>query len=352
MPKKVLLKNNEILAEASIRYGIRYYFGYPITPQSEITEYMAKWLPEVGGVFFQPESELAGINMVAGCSAAGKLPMASTSGPGFSLMSEGLSFLAAAELPCLIVEVMRAGPGDGDIKGAQGDYWQATKGGGHGDYNVIVIAPSSGQKTVRDVRNAIRLANRYRTPVIILMDGILAQMSEPVIFPQPKDITIYEKKWALTGAKGRERNIVTSFTANTDEAEALNLHLQKKYQEIRAKEQRWEELEVADAEVVLVAFGIVARIASSVVRKAHSAGLKVGLIQPSTLWPFPEKAFRYLPPDLYSFLVIEQNAGQMVEDVKLAVNGRAPVEFLGRLGGRVPLESEILGLLKRLLRRR
>ena len=349
MPAKSLLKNNETIAEAAIRYGIRYYFGYPITPQSEITEYMATQLPQLGGVFFQPESELAGINMAAGCSGAGKFPMLSTSGPGFSLMSEGLSFMAAAELPCLVVNVMRAGPGDGDIRGAQGDYWQATKSGGHGDYNVIVIAPSSGQQIVRDIRLAIKLANRYRSPIIILMDGLLAQMSEPVMLPKPIDMTACEKRWALTGAKGRERNIVTSFTADTDEAEALNLHLQKKYRTIKAKEQRWTEVQIEDAEVVLVAFGIVGRIATSVIRKVRSMGLKVGLIQPSTLWPFPEKAFRRLLGNIGAFLVIEQNAGQMVEDVRLAVNGRAKVELLAKLGGRLPSESEILKATKKLL---
>ncbi len=352
MAKKFLFKNNQTIAEAAIRCGIRYYFGYPITPQNEITEYMAERLPQVGGIFFQPESELAGINMVAGCACAGKLPMISTSGPGMSLMSEGLSFLACAELPCLIVNAMRVGPGDGDIRGSQGDYLQATKGGGHGDYHVIVIAPSSGQKIIRDVRRSIELANRYRSPVILLVDGLLAQMAEPVTFPPPKDYTAYEKKWALTGAKGRERNLIRTYTNDEKEAEALNLHLQKKYQEIQSKEQQWEELEVEDAEVILVAFGIVGRIAVSVVKEARSAGLKVGLIQPVTLWPFPEKAFRQLPPNIRSFLVIEENAGQMVEDVKLTVCGRAPVNFFGTLGGRVPSETEILKLSKRLVKRR
>jgi len=352
MAKKFLLKNNQTIGEAAIRYGIRYFFGYPITPQNELTEYMAEWLPQVGGVFFQPESEVAGINMAAGCASAGKLPMVSTSGPGISLMSEGLSFLACAELPCLVVNAMRVGPGDGDIRGSQGDYLQATKGGGHGDYHVIVIAPSSGQKIIHDVRRAIELANRYRSPVILLVDGLLAQMSEPVTFPRPKDYTIYEKKWTLTGAKGRERNLIQTYVNTVEDAEAQHLRLQRKYREIQSKEQRWEELEVADAEVVLVAFGIAGRIAINIVKKARSVGLKVGLIQPSTLWPFPEKAFRRLPPDLHSFLVIEVNAGQMVEDVKLAVNGRAPVRFFGTLGGRVPSESEILRLLKRLVRRR
>lgn len=348
MARKVLMKNNEIIAETAIRYGIRYYFGYPITPQNEITEYMAKRLPEVGGVFFQPESELAGINMAAGCSGAGKLPMLSTSGPGFSLMQEGLSFMSAAELPCIIVDVMRAGPGDGDIAGAQGDYHQVVKCGGHGDYHVIAIAPSSGESIVHDVKRSIELANRYRTPVIMLLDGLLAQMSEPVTLPQPKDITQYEKNWILTGAKGRERRIITSYTANTDEAEALNMHLQRKYRQIQAREQRWQELETKDAEVILVAFGIVGRIAISVVKKARRDGLKVGLILPSTLWPVSEKALRNLPAGLRSLLVIEENAGQMVDDISLAVNGAVSVERLTKLGGRVPSESEILKLVKKL----
>ena len=351
MAKKVLMKNNEIIAETAIRYGIRYYFGYPITPQSEITEYMARWLPQEGGVFFQPESELAGINMASGCAGAGKLPILSTSGPGFSLMQECLSFMAAAELPCVIVDVMRAGPGDGDIAGAQGDYHQAVKCGGHGDYHVITIAPSSGESIVHDVKRAIELAKRYRMTVILLLDGLLAQMSEPVALPKPRDITRYGNDWVLTGAKGRARRVISSYTNDTDEAEALNLRLQKKYREVQAKEQRWTELETGDAEVILVAYGIVGRIAISAVKKARKAGLKVGLIQLSTLWPFPKKAFRHPPTHLKSLLVVEQSAGQMADDVRLAVNGAVPVECLAKLGGRVPTEEEIIKLAKKLLRR-
>lgn len=352
MARKSLLKNNQTLGEAAIRYGIRYFFGYPITPQNEITEYMAERLPQVGGVFFQPESELAGINMAAGCASAGKFPMASTSGPGISLMCEGLSFMACAELPSLIVNVMRIGPGDGEIKGSQGDYLQATKGGGHGDYNLIVIAPSSAQEIVKEVGHAIELANRYRTPVMFLIDGLLGQMGEPVRFPRPKDKTNYEKKWALTGAKGRDRNLIATYWPNIEVAEQHNLHLQKKFREIKSKEQRWEEIEFEDAEVVLVAFGIVGRIAITVVRKARSKGLKLGLLRPITLWPFPDKAFRRVPSAVRSFLVIEENAGQMLQDVKLVVEGKVPVEFLGTLGGRAPSISEILRISKKLIRRR
>jgi len=350
MPRKSLLKNNQTLGAAAIRCGIRYFFGYPITPQNEITEYMAKRLPQIGGVFFQPESELAVINMLAGCASAGKFPMASTSGPGISLMSEGLSFMACAELPSLIVNVMRVGPGDGDIRGSQGDYLQATKGGGHGDYNLIVIAPSSGQEIIKEVGHAIALANRYRTPVLFIVDGLLGQMSEPVRFPWARDRTKYERKWALTGAKGRERNLISTYWLNTDLAESHNLRLQKKFREIKSKEQRWEETETGDAEVVLVAFGIVGRIAASAVKKARSKGLKLGLIRPITLWPFPEKAFQRTPSAVRLFLAIEENAGQMVEDVKLAVDGRVPVKFFGTLGGRTPSVSEILRISRKLIR--
>ena len=349
MAIKTLLKNNQIIGEAAIRCGVRYYFGYPITPQNELVEHMANRLPQLGGVFIQSDSELAASNMLAGCAGAGKLPMASTSGPGISLMSEALSFLACAELPCLIVNVMRVGPGDGDIRGSQGDYLQAVKGGGHGDYHVIVIAPSSGQEIVHEISRSIRLAKRYRSPVLVLVDGLLGQMSEPVTFPRPMDRTQYKKKWALTGAKGRERNLVRTYFNDLEESRAYNLRLQRKYRQIQSKEQRWEELEVENAEVILVSFGIVGRIASTAIREARSKGLKLGLIRPITLWPFPEKAFRHLPGSLHSFLVIEQNAGQMLEDVKLAVNGRAPVEFLGKLGGDLPTVKEILRISKKLV---
>lgn len=352
MHRRTLLKNNQIIAEAAIRWGVRYYFGYPITPQNELVEYMANALPQVGGVFIQPDSELAVSNMLAGCASAGRFPMTSTSGPGISLMSEALSFLACAELPCLIVNVMRVGPGDGDIRGSQGDYFQAVKGGGHGDYHLIVIAPSSGREIIREIGHAIALANRYRSPVLFLVDGLLGQMSEPVTFPRPKDRIEFIRDWALTGAKGRKRNLIRTYFNDLEESESHNLHLQRKYRQIQSKEQRWEELEIEDADLILVAFGIIGRIASTVVRTGRSRGLKVGLIRPVTLWPFPQKAFCRLPSVLSSFLVIEQNAGQMLDDVKLAVNGRRPVKFLGKLGGGLPTVTEILRISKRLISRR
>jgi 2-oxoglutarate ferredoxin oxidoreductase subunit alpha len=356
MEKPVLMKNNEVLAESAIRAGCRFFFGYPITPQNEITEYFAKRLSEEGGVFLQSESELAGINMVAGCASTGARVLISSSGPGLSLMQEGLSYMACAELPCVVVDVMRAGPGDGDIKGTQGDYFQATRGGGHGDYSLVVLAPASGREIPHIVSKAFHLSRKYRTPVLLLIDGYLGQMIEPVVLPPKAKTEKTNLPWTLTGCKGRKPRTIKTYSNSVEECEAINLHLQGKYAAIRNAEQRAELFNTEDAEFIIVAFGIASRIARTAVKFARAKGLKVGLIRPITLWPFPEKTFTLLLPQTKAFFVIEQNSGQMVQDVKLAVNGRVPVYFYGRLGGTAPSTKEILAKLnkgvKELLKRR
>lgn len=357
--KKILISGNEAIAKGAIEAGCYFYAGYPITPQNELTAYMAHHLPEEKGVFIQAESELAAINMVYGASAAGARAMTSSSGPGMSLKQEGISYIAGAQLPAVIVNIMRGGPGLGNIAPSQSDYFQATRGGGHGDYRSLVLAPASVQEAYELMFTAFDLADLYRNPVIILGDGILGQMMEPVRvrssefgarskgLPTPNS-KLPTKPWALTGCKGRKPNIVKSFYIKDGGLEEANLALQKKYVQMRKKEQRWEELFIKDAEVILVAYGTMARIAKSVVLRLRDKGKKIGLIRPVSLWPFPEKAFqKFLTPNpkLRTFLAIEMSYGQMLEDVKLAVNGRAPVEFFGRAGGGVPTEEEIIKVL-------
>lgn len=344
MSSKVLLKNNEVLAEAAIRAGCRFFFGYPITPQNEIPEYLARRLPEEGGTFVQSESEIAAINMLAGASSGGARAMTSTSSPGMSLMAEGLSFMATAELPGVIVNISRAGPGDGDIKGSQGDYFQATKGHGHGDYRVIVLAPSSGQEIVELTGLAFDLADTYRSPVILLGDGYLGQMMEPVTLPEKLDVrsAISPKEWALTGARGGRVHQVKTCSFTPEEAEAVSLRLQRKFERIAAVEERCETLLIEDARVAIVAFGLVSRIAKSVLKTAREKGWRVGLIRPITLWPFPKTTFAHLPATIRNLLVVELNAGQMVEDVKLAFWDRGKVFFHGRVGGMLPSTKDIL----------
>ena len=329
-----LMRGNEALAEAAIQAGCRCFFTYPITPATEILEYMAVRMPEVGGVFLQPESELAAINMAFGAACAGKRVMTSSSSTGISLMQEGISALAASQLPCVIVNVMRGGPGLGSISPAQGDYFQATKGGGHGDYRLIALAPASVQEMADLTVLAFDLADRYRNPAIILADGIMGQMMEPVVWPE---ITpdVPEKEWATTGATGRERNLILAAPFTVPELIELNKSLAAKYAEIAAKEQRWEAYLADDAEIVLVAFGTAARVAMEAVEEARVEGLPVGLIRPITLWPFPHRAIKNLPT-AKSILTVEMSNGQMVEDVRLAVNGRVPVHFYGFGGGWVP----------------
>jgi len=344
------------MAEGAIGSGCRFYAGYPITPQNEIPAYMAKRMPEVDGVFIQAESEIAAINMVFGAAACGARAMTSSSSPGISLKQEGISYLAGAELPAVILNVMRAGPGLGNITPAQSDYFQATRSGGHGDYHCIVLAPSSVQEAYDFMPLTFGLADRYRNPVMVLGDGMLGQMMEPlqVTMSPSHKVTRQNKKWALTGCKGRPPNVVKSFYMAEGKLEQFNLRLQKKYSTIQAKEQRWEGLFLADAKIILVAYGTMARIVKSAVKSLRKKGQKIGLIRPITLWPFPKNVFapyavRRTPyARKPAFLVVEMSYGQMVEDVKLALNGKARVEFLGRSGGGIPTEEEILARIKQI----
>ncbi len=337
-----LMKGNEALAEAALRAGMQGYFGYPITPQSEILEYLAAEGPKRGAVVLQAESELAAINMVYGAAGAGARVMISSSSPGISLMQEGLSYMASAELPCLVVNINRGGPGLGTIQPAQGDYFQATKGGGHGDYHLIVLAPSSVQEMADFVFDGFRLAETYRNPAMILADGALGQMMEKVVLPPEGSLPRMEKPWATTGKPSwRERNIITSLFIQPEIMEQVNLKLQKKYRELQ-QEVRYETLGVEDADVLVVAYGLSARIAQKAMELARENGLRVGLFRPITLYPFPYEAIGHFARNVFSVLVVELNAGQMVEDVRLAVHGRRPVSFKGRMGGMIITPEEIL----------
>ena len=339
-----LMKGNEALAEAAIRAGCDAYFGYPITPQSEVLEYLSKEAhARTGMVVLQAESEIASINMIYGAAGTGKKVMTSSSSPGISLMQEGISYIACAELPCLIVNVVRAGPGLGTIQPAQSDYFQAVKGGGHGDYKMIVLAPSTIQEMVDHVKLGFDLAFKWRNPVMILTDGALGQMMEKVeLFPQAeRKFEIYD--WATTGKqKDRERAIITSLHIQPEKMQEKNLHLQAKYKAIEREEILFESVNCEDAEVVLVAFGLVARICKKAADLAREKGIKVGVFRPITLFPYPYEELNKIAGKVKMFLTVEMNAGQMLEDVKLAVSGKAPVEFTGRMGGIIPTPEEIL----------
>lgn len=341
MPQRLLMKGNEAIAEAAIRAGCRYFFGYPITPQNEIPEYMARRLPEVGGVFVQAESEVASINMVYGAAGAGGRVMISSSSPGISLMQEGISYLAGAELPCVIVNMQRGGPGLGGIQPSQADYFQATKGGGHGDYKLIVYGPASIQETCDLMLKAFDVADKYRNPVMVLGDGMMGQMMEPVTFPDETEVKLPDKPWATTGKGDREKpNIITSIILDPEELDAHNWRLQLKYKAVAENETMYEVVH-PDAEWFFVAYGTVSRICRTVMDKVRSSGLNVGMIRPITLWPFPVRAFEEVISHAKGFLCVEMSCGQMVEDVRLAVDGRAPVYFYGRTGGAVPLPGSI-----------
>ena len=350
----VLMKGNEAIARAAIRCGVDGYFGYPITPQSEVIETLAELKPweTTGMQVVQAESELASIYMVYGADGAGKKAMTSSSSPGVALMQEGITYLAGAELPALIVNVQRGGPGLGTIQPSQGDYFQATRGGGNGDYNVIVLAPASVQEMADFVDLAFDLAFKYRNPAMILSDGVIGQMMEKVVLPPFKprrtdEEVIAQCPWASTGkTKDRKRNVITSLELKPEVMEQHNLHLQRKYAEIREKEVRYETQHMDDAEYMIVAFGSAARIAEKSIELAREEGLKVGLFRPITLWPFPTKEIAALAAKMKGVLVAEINAGQMVQDVRLAVNGIVPVEQYGRLGGIVPEPEEIVNALK------
>lgn len=343
---KVLIKGNEAIAEAAVQAGCEFYFGYPITPSSEVMEYLSKRLPEIGATFVQAESEVASINMVFGAAGAGKRVMTASSSPGISLMQEGISYLAAMELPAVIVNVMRMGPGLGNIGPSQADYFQATRGGGHGDYRTIVLAPNSIQEIIDLMQDAFDLADKYRNPVMVIIEGLMGQMMEPVVFEKKERPTLPTKTWATTGAKGRDRNVMTTYVALED-GEATANRLNEKYALIPNEVQQWEEFMMDDAEFAVVAFGTVSRIAKNAIQKARSEGYKVGLIRPITLWPFPVKAFAKRKNQIKGYLSAELSAGQMIEDVKLAIECVVPVHFFGRVGGTTPMPGEILAEIKK-----
>ena len=350
MSEKLLMKGNEALGEAALKAGCRLYFAYPITPQSELPEYLSRRMPEIGRVFLQAESEIAAINMVYGAAGAGARVMTSSSSPGISLKQEGLSYIAGAELPCVIVNMSRGGPGLGSIQPAQSDYLQATKGGGHGDYHLIVLAPASAQEIVDLTILAFDLADKYRNPVMIMGDGLLGQMMEPVSFPDRSEVKLPEKPWATTGYKGdRQRNIIHSLELMPERLEAHNRKLQEKYADIMATQKRSEEYLTDDADIVLVAFGTVARICRSAIDMAREKGIKAGLFRPISLWPFPDESLARLGEKERVFLSLEMNCGQMIEDVQLALKCRRPVHFLGRVGGIVPSPEEVLAKIEKIM---
>jgi 2-oxoglutarate ferredoxin oxidoreductase subunit alpha len=344
MAKKILLKGNQAMAEAAIQAGCRFFAGYPITPQNEVPEYMSQRMPEVGGVFIQAESEIAAINMIFGASASGARCMTSSSSPGISLKQEGLSYIAAAELPCVIANIQRGGPGLGNIRASQADYFQAVKGGGHGDYNIIVLSPSNPQELYMLTMNAFDWADYYRSPVMILGDGIVGQMAEPVeILPYEPILDLPEKDFVLDGCKGREPRVVKTLVLRpADGLIGHNEYLQDKYKRIESELSLCEEYETTDAELVVAAFGITGRFAKSAVRRAREKGIAAGLIRPITLWPFPKEPLALAAETADKMLVVEMNHGQMLEDVKLATNCSIPIEFLGKGGGWYPTEEMIL----------
>lgn len=349
MSKKVLMKGNEAIGAAAILAGCRHYFGYPITPQSELPAYLAKHMPKNNGVFLQAESEVAAINMVYGSGGAGVRVMTSSSSPGVSLKQEGLSYIACAEVPCLVVNVVRGGPGLGNIAPAQCDYFQAVKGGGHGDYRLVVLSPSSVQEMADFVLLSFDIADKYRTPVMMLSDGYLGQMMEPVEMPDASEIKKYDKPWATTGAKGRGQNLISSIHLVPEDMERHIQKLYAKYAEIEKNELRYEEYKCDDAEYVIVSYGITARICKTVCAMAREQGIKLGLLRPKTLWPFPAAPLAKLAakPGVKGFIAVELSMGQMVEDVKLSVLGKKPVEFFGRQGGVVPAPKEVLENVKK-----
>ena len=350
MAEKVLLKGNEALAEAAIQAGCHHFFGYPITPQTELAAYMSKRLPKIGGTYLQAESEVAAINMVLGAASAGIRAMTSSSSPGISLKGEGISYLAGSDVPALIINVQRAGPGLGGIQPSQSDYWQATKALGHGDFQLLVYAPSTVQEMVDLVSDAFDTADKYRVPAMILADGMIGQMMEPVVLPENKDKTPVEKPWAACGHKGeRKHNIVNSLYLKPDNLEKLINERYERYEIIKANEQRAEEYLVDDADLVLVAYGASSRVVRSAVNMAREMGLKVGMVRPISLWPFPTDAIKKAADTAKSLLVVEMSMGQMVDDVKLAINCCKPVHFYGRTGGIIPTPKEVLGEIQKIL---
>jgi 2-oxoglutarate ferredoxin oxidoreductase subunit alpha len=348
MKEKLLMKGNEVIAEAAIRAECKYYFGYPITPQTEISHYMAKRLPQFKGVFLQAESETAAINMVYGTAATGKRVMTSSSSPGISLKQEGLSYLAGAELPAVVVNIVRCGPGLGGILPSQGDYFQSVKGGGHGDYKMFVLAPYSVQELYDLTVKAFDISEKYRIVSMIMGDSILGQMMESVELNKKEKIEEYDKSWAAVGSNmERDRNVITSIHLDPDILEGYNNRLQEKYKIIEKDETICCEYNCDDADIIIVAYGTVARIAESIVKEEDFGKYKIGLIRPVTLWPFPKDVFKKYNPK--SYLSVEMSAGQMIEDVKLSVNDPKKVEFYGRMGGNIPRNEEIVKKIKEII---
>ena len=344
---KVLMKGNEAVGAAAIEAGCRYFFGYPITPQNEIPEYMSRELPKVGGSFVQAESEVAAINMVYGAAGSGARVMTSSSSPGISLKQEGISYIAGAELPCLIVNMMRGGPGLGGIQPSQTDYFQATRGGGNGDYRLLVLAPADVQELVDLVIEGFDLADKYRNPVMILGDGMIGQMMEPVEFKSREMKYLPQKDWATDGTKGRRKpNVINSLYLDAEDLERHNKILQDKYQRMRDEEIRVESYNLEDADVVISAYGTTSRIAKTAIAKLEKEGYKVGLIRPISLYPYPYEEFDKIKDDCKGILTVEMNTGQMIDDVKIAVKGRIPTYFYGRSGGMIPTPEAIVNKVK------
>ncbi len=347
MAEKVLMKGNEAIAEAAIRAGCMHYFGYPITPQTEIAAYMAKRMPKIGGVFLQAESEIAAINMVYGVAGTGFRVMTSSSSPGVSLKGEGISYLAGSDLPALIVNVQRGGPGLGGIQPSQSDYFQATRGGGHGDYHLIVMAPASVQEMADMTAKCFDLSDKYRVPAMILADGTLGQMMEPVVLPEPTEYKP-NKPWAVTGTKcERKHNIINSLYLKPEELEKTNFERYERYKAIEENECLWEEFMMEDAEICVAAFGIAARVSKNAIMAARAEGIKVGMIRPITLWPFPKKPFMAAADKCKAFISVELSMGQMIEDVQLATECKRPVTLCNRTGGMIPSPEEVLEAIKK-----
>ena len=346
MAEKVLMKGTEALAEAAIMAGCRHYFGYPITPQTEVAAYMAKRMPKIGGTFLQAESEIAAINMVIGVASTGKRAMTSSSSPGISLKSEGISYLAGCDLPALIVNVQRGGPGLGGIQPSQSDYFQATRGAGHGDFHLIVLAPASVQEMVELVFRGFDLGEKYRMPVMLLSDGTMGQMMEPVVLEQ-KEIVQYDKSWALTGTDGvRNPNIVNSLFLKPEELEKFNFARYERYKKIEETETMYEEYKMEDAEICVVAFGVASRVSKNAIDEARAMGIKAGMIRPITLWPFPKKALLKASEKVKKFISVELSMGQMIEDISLAVKCRREVLLCNRTGGMIPTTAEVVAKIK------
>ncbi len=340
---KVLMKGNEAIAEAAIRSGCRHYFGYPITPQTEIAAYMAKRMPKIGGTFLQAESEISAINMVYGVASAGLRAMTSSSSPGVSLKQEGISYLVGCDLPALIVNVQRGGPGLGGIQPSQSDYFQATKGGGHGDYHLIVLAPASVQEMADLTAKAFDLADKYRMPAMLLADGTIGQMMEPVELPEDMSGPKYDKPWAVRGTENkREHNIINSLYLVPEQLEVKNFERYKKYAEVEKNEALCEEYMTEDADVCVVAFGIAARVSKNAIDAARAKGIKAGLIRPITLWPFPSENIAKMADRVKGFISVELSMGQMIEDIRLAESCKKPVKLCNRVGGMIPSPEEVL----------